>query len=86
MTNADDIIRAVCELFKKGIKKFTRKDVRDQLGLSAETWSNQYTAIFQAMRDDHDGSPPQLQKKYRDLFHRISRGIFILTSKGKNNC
>ena len=83
VTHAEEIIRAVATLIKQGKKVFSRKDVRDQIGLSADEWQLGYTAIFQAMRIDHPGGAPQIGSKYKNVFERIERGKYVLTSYGR---
>lgn len=50
-THAGQILGAVAHIvLQEGRRTFTRKVVRDKIGLSADEWMAGYTAIFQAMR------------------------------------
>ena len=83
MIHAEEIMKAVAELIKQGTTVFTRKDVRDQLGLSQKEWLSGYVAIFQAMRIDHPGGAPPIGRKFRGVFRRIARGKYTLTPYGE---
>jgi len=83
MTHAEEILCAVAELAKQGKKWFTRKDVRDEIGIDPHEWLYGYTAIFQGMRIDHPGGAPEVGEKYKRVFQRIERGKYVLTTYGK---
>lgn len=83
MTHADEIMHAVVKLVKQEKKWFSRKDVRDEIGLSPHEWLYSYTAIFQGMRVDHPGGAPEVNRKFRGVFQRIERGKYVLTTYGK---
>jgi hypothetical protein len=38
--------------------------------------------MFQAMRDDHPGGAPAINKKYRGIFHRVAPGRYVLSEYG----
>ena len=71
MARAEEIIRAVASLWREGNHTFSRKDVRDQIGVSQEKWLSGYTAIFQGMRADHPGVLHQLIVNFRMYFDRL---------------
>lgn len=84
MTNAEEILQAVSTLVKEhGKKVFSRKDIRDQIGVNQDTWLSSYTAIFQGMRVDHPGGAPPVGKRYKGVFRQVSRGKHTLTEYGK---
>ena len=84
MTHAEEILSAVATLaIKKGKSTFSRKDVRDQLGLKQIDWMAGYTSIFQAMRIDHPGRAPLISERYVGIFIQIERGIYALTPYGR---
>ena len=81
-THAEQIVRAAAALAgTSGNRVFTRKAVRDHLGLSNRRWQSGYTAIFQGMRDDQPGGAPQVGAEYQGAFHRVSSGTYQLTAK-----
>jgi antitoxin component of MazEF toxin-antitoxin module len=83
-THAEQILRAAATLAgsdRTGI--FSRKQVREQLGLTPHEWQSGFTAIFQSMRDDHPGGAPQVSAKYKDLFHRLGSGRYQLSARGR---
>lgn len=83
-TNAARIFRAAVALAGvNGRKAFSRKAVREYLGLSNRTWQSSYTAIFQGMRDDHPGGAPQVGAPYSGVFHRVDHGAYELSTKGR---
>jgi len=83
MARAEEIIRAVASLWREGNHTFSRKDVRDQIGVSQEKWLSGYTAIFQGMRADHPGGAPSVNSKFQNVFRQIRRGEHTLTDYGK---
>ena len=83
MTHAEEIIRTVAVLIKQGKIVFSRKDVRNKMGLDPYVWLYSYTAIFQSMRIDHPGGAPSVNPKFKGVFKRINRGKFVLTTYGK---
>jgi len=84
MAHAEKIMYAVANLVKRGKRWFTRKEVRDEIGVSPHVWSYGYTAIFQGMRVDHPGGAPEVGRKFRAVFQRIERGKYVLTAYGKH--
>jgi tetratricopeptide (TPR) repeat protein len=85
MTHAMEIAMAVHSLvFRKGLKEFTRDQVRRGLGLTRERWMSAYTAIFQAMRADHPGGAPTIKKEYQGSFKRVRHGTFVLAPYGED--
>ncbi len=83
-THAEQIFRAAVLLAGSKQKgTFSRKAVREHLGLTNREWQSGYTAIFQGMRDDHPGSAPQVGPEYSDVFHRVSPGMYQLSGKGR---
>ena len=85
MTHAEEILSSVAILVKKkGKSTFSRKEIRDQLGLNHIDWMARYTAIFQAMRIDHPGGAPLIGERYVGVFIRIERGIYKLTPYGRS--
>ena len=64
-------------------KTFSRKAVREYLGLDNRTWQSSYTAIFQGMRNDHPGGAPQVGATYTGVFHRVDHGTYELSAKGR---
>ena len=83
-TNASRIFEAAAVLAgTKGRKTFSRKAVREYLGLNNRTWQSGYTAIFQGMRDDHPGGAPQVGASCSGVFHRVGRGAYELSAKGR---
>ena len=83
-THAEQIVRAAAALAgTSGNRVFTRKAVRDHLGLSNRRWQSGYTAIFQGMRDDQPGGAPQVGAEYQGAFHRVSSGTYQLTAKAR---
>jgi len=83
MARAEEIIRAVASLWREGNHTFSRKDVRDQIGVSQEKWLSGYTAIFQGIRADHPGGAPSVNSKFQNVFRQIRRGEHTLTDYGK---
>lgn len=84
MTHPEQIMKAVATLvIKQGLRTFSRQEVRDCIGVGADEWLNGYTAIFQAMRDDHPGGAPNINNKFKDVFHRVSHGVYELTPYGQ---
>jgi len=84
MSNAEQIFRAAVTISLRNNNTFTRKEVREELRISHETWISSYTAIFQGMRDDHPGGAPNPGSRFRNVFHRIGHGRYQLTEIGWN--
>lgn len=84
MTHAEEILYAVAAIVRNGKSEFSRKDVRDHLGLTADAWMSGYVAIFQAMRVDHPGGAPPIGRKYRGVFRLVQRGRYTLTEAGRS--
>ena len=83
-TNAGRIFCAATALAGADRRKtFTRKAVREYLGLDNRTWQSSYTAIFQGMRDDHPGGAPKVGATYTGVFHRVEHGAYELSAKGR---
>jgi hypothetical protein len=83
-THAEQILKAAAALAgpdRSGL--FSRKQVREQLGLSPHDWQSGYTAIFQSMRDDHPGGAPQVSAKYKNVLHRLGPGNYQLSARGR---
>jgi len=84
MTHAEEIMRAVVTLVKqKGKDTFSRREIRDQIGVSQERWMSGYTAIFQAMRRDQSGGAPEVGTKFKGVFQQVEHGKHTLTDYGK---
>ena len=84
MTHAEQIMQAVASLVQEDkVVTFSRRQVRDQIGIDQDEWMKGYTAIFQAMRADHPGGAPPIGEKFRGVFQRVSHGEYVLTYYGK---
>ncbi len=89
MTHAEEIVEAVAALVGQGKNLFTRREVRDEIGVGQHEWLYSYTAIFQGMRIDQPGGAPEVGKSFREVFQRVERGKYTLTDYGKrlvNKC
>jgi predicted RNase H-like HicB family nuclease len=84
MSHAEQILRAAAALVARGKREFSRKEVRDEIGLSHADWQSGYMAIFQGMRDDEPGGAPSVGKRFRNVFHRVERGRYVLTKVGED--
>ena len=85
MTIAGEILAAARETAgPDGTGPFTRKMIRDRLGVNKESWDSSYSPIFQGMRDDHPGGAPNPASACNGIFHRVGRGDYQLTAKGKS--
>ena len=83
-THASRILdAAAAQAGANGRRTFSRKTVREYLGLDNQAWQSGYTAIFQGMRDDHPGGAPQVGDSYSGVFHRVDRGTYELSDKGR---
>ena len=83
-THAGRILDAAAALAgANGRRVFSRKAVREYLGLDNRAWQSGYTAIFQGMRDDHPGGAPQVGDSHSGVFHRVGRGVYELSGKGR---
>lgn len=83
MTHAEAILRAAAMLDASGRRELSRKEIRDQLGLTQAQWMRGYTAIFQGMREDQPGGAPSVPKTFRGVFRQIGHGRFVLTDVGR---
>ncbi len=83
MTHPEQIMKAVAFLVSHGNTPFSRREVRDQIGLSQVDWMAGYTAVFQGMREDHPGGAPPVGEKFRGVFRRVAHGQYVLTKYGK---
>ncbi len=81
-TIIEQIMRAVYQLGKQGIIIFTRKDIRDELGLSQEQMNASYSPIFQGMHVDQPGGAPNVGIRFKGVFKRVEYGKYRLTEKG----
>lgn len=82
MSIAGEILAAARELAgPNDTGSFTRKMIRDRLGVDKKPWDSSYSPIFQGMRDDHPGRAPNPGSAYSGVFHRIGRGEYRLTAK-----
>ena len=85
MTIADEVLAAAMGIAgADGTGRFTRKMIRDRLGVNKESWDSSYSPIFQGMRDDHPGGAPNPGSAYSGVFHRVGSGQYQLTAKGKS--
>jgi len=82
MTHAEEIMRAVAMLVKSGRTSFSRKNVRDQLGLNRKEWVYCYGPIFQGMREQ-PGKAPRVDERFKGVFRRVRYGRYVLTPKGE---
>ncbi len=83
-TNAERIFRAAAVLVGADSRStFSRKAVREYLGLDSRSWQSGYTAVFQGMRDDHPGGAPQVGELYTGVFHRVDRGTYEMSARGR---
>jgi len=84
VTHAEQIMEAVAFLiYHEGKNSFSRKEIRDRIGISQEEWHSGYTAIFQGMRGDQPGKAPRVTKRYRGVFRQVRHGEHTLTVYGK---
>ena len=84
MTHAEQIFRAAAALTGEShTGTFTRKQVREWLGLKPGVWSSGYAAVFQGMREDHPGGAPPVGTKHTDVFHRVAHGTYRLSAGGR---
>lgn len=67
--------RAAAMLDASGRNGFSRKEIRDHLGLTQKEWMRGYTAIFQGMREDQPGGAPSVPRQFRDVFRRIGHPV-----------
>lgn len=82
MTHPEMILYAVYELRKQGRSSFTREDIRAFLGINSTYWAASYNPVVQGMRVDQPGGALTAGGNYRNVFKRISRGVYILTEQG----
>ena len=82
MTHAEEIMQAVAVLVKSGRIPFSRRDVRNHLGLDREEWNYSYDPIFQGMREQ-PGEAPKVDERFKGVFRRVSHGRYVLTPKGE---
>ena len=84
MTHTEEIMRAVFILVKqKGKRVFSRKEIRECIGLNQKEWTYKYSPIFQGMRAYPRGKSPSVPKRFRDIFRQVERGKYNLTNKGQ---
>ena len=83
MTHAEEIMQAIKTLVGQEKRVFSRKDVRDQIGVDHDTWMAGYTAIFQGMRVDQPGGAPKVESRFKGVLERVERGQYRLTDRGK---
>ena len=84
MTHAETIMQAVATLEKRdGKDVFTRKEIREQIGVSRDEWMASYTAIFQRMRTEQPGGAPNVGAKFKNVFSQVEHGKHILTNYGR---
>lgn len=84
MTHAEEIVGAVAILTKhKGQRTFTRRQVRDQAGVSPEKWNSSYNPTFQGMREDDPGGAPRPAARLQGVFRRVGYGVYELTGRGR---
>lgn len=84
MTHAEEIMRAVATLIRRKSENiFSRKEIRDQIGISHDKWMSGYTAIFQGMRSDHPGGAPEVGRRYKNIFRQVEHGKHTITEYGK---
>src|SRR5262245_39464042 len=81
VAKAGEIFQAAVALAgADGRVSFGRMDVREQMGITRADWLNAYTAVFQAMRDDRDGSAVG---RYASVFHQTAYNTYVLSDKGQ---
>ncbi len=84
MTHAEEIMRAVAWLVRQeGKDTFSREEIRQRIGVSRDEWDAGYTAIFQAMREDHPGGAPPIGAGFKGVFRQVEHGRHTLTAYGK---
>ncbi len=84
MIHAEQITRAVASLVQRdGVATFSRKQVRDTIGLKPLDWMRGYSPIFQGMRSDNPGVVTPIRAKFKNVFQRVSRGRYTLTPYGE---
>jgi hypothetical protein len=78
------ILTAVAKLIQhNGKSTFTRKEVREEIGLSTEEWDASFSPIFQRMRVDQPGGAPNPGVKFKGVFWQVQHGEHALTDYGK---
>jgi hypothetical protein len=82
MTHTGKILFAVNEFRKQGKYSFSREDIRAFLGMKSTYWSASFSPVLQGMRVDQPGGAPAVGERYRNVFKRLSRGVYILTGYG----
>ncbi|MEO8391573.1 MAG: hypothetical protein ABI700_01145 [Chloroflexota bacterium] len=83
MTIPQQIMTGVGGLIRQsGREVFTRKDIRNQLGVESHLWKNSYNPTFQGMRIDEPGGAPDLGERFQGVFRRVSHGKYQLTDYG----
>ena len=84
MTTAEEILQAVSVLIKeKGMKTFSRLDIKRQIGADKRRWENNYSPTFQGMRVDNPGGARNVSKKFQGIFQQVKYGVHTLTEYGK---
>ena len=82
MTHAEQIFRAVVTVSRRNNVALTRKEVRDDLGLTQQNGMCGYTAIFQGTLDDHPGGAPDPGFNFRNVLHKVRYGRCRLATTG----
>jgi hypothetical protein len=82
MTHAEMILSAVNEFRKQGVFSFSREDIRSSRGINSEDWLASYSPVFQGMRVDQPGGAPAVGERFRNVFRRVRRGVYVLTDYG----
>ena len=84
MTIPEEILEAVSILVKeRGMNKFRRVDIKEQIGIDRHRWDYSYGPVFQAMRIDQPGGAPLIGEQYIGIFKRVEYGVHTLTEYGK---
>lgn len=82
-TLAEQVFRGAVAVSGQNLtERFTRDDVRRQLGVSRDKWGASYNPIFQGMRDDHPGGAPR-SARFDGVFHRVAQGTYELSAHGR---
>jgi hypothetical protein len=85
MTQAEEILQAVSFLVKhKGMKTFTRMDIKAQIDTDKKRWANNYSPTFQGMRIDAPGGARNVGEEFQRVFKQVKCGVHALTEYGKD--
>ncbi|MDR3502176.1 MAG: hypothetical protein P4L79_06285 [Legionella sp.] len=83
-TIPEKIVYSVASIVRSELnKKFTREDVKLAAGISSDVWNSSYNPTFQGMRIDQPGGVTSVNVKYKKVFQRVARGVYMLTDEGK---